>query len=119
MITSGALGSRVAVMVADGDHPMGVLVKVAVAVGKGVMLGKGVIVIAMVSACVGVGCVAIAVMRGADVRKSARLVAVRLMEGKLGAGAVAGSVVTHADAASNTASAIKSGLFALFMARPA
>ena len=102
--------------VSDATNPMGVLVKVAVAVGRGVMLGKAVFVITTV--CVAAGRVATIVIRGTDVKNCARTVAVMLIEGMLGAGAVAGSAVRHADAASNTAIAIKSGFFALFMTRP-
>jgi hypothetical protein len=80
------------------------------------MLGNGVVV--TISVSVGWGCVAFSVTRGAEVRNCARLVAVKLIEGKLGAGAVAGSAVRHAEAASKTASAIKSGTFALLMTRP-
>lgn len=92
--------------------------KVAVAVGSGVMLGNGVVVEKITAVSEGMGSVAITVVRGTDVRTCARLLAVRLIEDMLGAVAVPGSVVRHADATSNTAVAIKIGTFALFMTSP-
>jgi hypothetical protein len=96
---------------------MGVFVNVAVAVGRGVMLANGVVVITTVS--VGAGRVAITVTLGAEVRNWASAVAVMLIDGRLGAGTVADGAVKHPDAASNTTIAInKSGTFTLFIIRP-
>jgi hypothetical protein len=100
-----------------GTKPKGVSVYVAVAVGKGVMLGKNVIVMDGVS--VGIKRVADGSAVGTEaVSVPARCVPARLGDAAGGAVAGAGRVVIQADAASKTATAIKNVRFVLFMAQP-